>query len=300
MTSLDDARAQFDVEPGYFNTASLGVPPRQVVDVVRASVDAWQHGRDSLANYDDAVARSRAAFARLVGVQPEQIAIGATVSSLVGLVAVSLPAGAEVLVPDIDFTSVLFPFAAQEARGVTVRAVPLAELVESITERTTLVATSVVQSADGTVLDLDALTSAARAHGAQTLVDGTQACGWLPIDVSDVDYFVAATYKWLMAPRGAAMLAVRPDRLDGLIPHSAGWYAGADVWGDTIYGLPMRLAETARRLDTSPAVVAWAGTAAALEFVELTDVEAIREYDVALANRLRAGLGLAPGESAVV
>ncbi len=62
----------------------------------------------------------------------------------------------------------------------------------------------------------------------------------------------------------------------------------------------MRLAETARRLDTSPAVLAWAGTAPALEFIEQVGVEAIHEYDVTLANRLRAGLGLPPGESAIV
>jgi selenocysteine lyase/cysteine desulfurase len=297
--NLDQARAQFEIEPGYFNTASYGAPPRVVTEAVRASLDAWQRGRDSLPNYDEAVDRSRAAFARLVNVRPEQVAIGATVSSMVGLVAAALPAGAEVLVADGDFASVLYPFAAQEPRGVTLRSVPLGELVDSITDRTTLVAVSAAQSSDGAVLDLKALTSTARAHGALTLVDGTQACGWLPVDASDVDYFVAATYKWLLAPRGAALLAVHPGRLDALIPNVAGWYAGEDVWGD-IYGLPMRLAETARRLDTSPVVLAWAGTAAALEFVEQVDVAAIHEYDVALANRLRAGLGLPAGESAIV
>jgi selenocysteine lyase/cysteine desulfurase len=297
---MDDARKQFEIEPGYFNTASLGVPPRPVLEAVLAGVDAWRRGRDSLADYDEAVARSRAAFGRLVNVDPEQVAIGATVSSLVGLVATGVPDGAEVLVADGDFTSVLYPFAVQAVRGVTLRSVPLAELVGAITDRTALVAVSLVQSADGAVLDLGALTAAARAHGALTMVDGTQACGWLPVDAADVDYFVAATYKWLLAPRGAAMLAVHSGRLDALVPHAAGWYAGADVWGDTIYGLPARLASTARRLDTSPAVLAWAGTAPALEFLEQVGVAAIRDHDVALANRLRAGLGLPPGESAIV
>lgn len=298
--TLDDARALFDVEPGYFNTASLGVPPRPVLDAVRAGVEAWQRSRASLADYDEAVDRSRAAFGRLMDVEPERIAIGATVSSLVGLIAASLPPGAEVLVPEGEFASVIYPFAAQEPRGVTVRSVPLANLVGSITDRTTLVAASVVQSADGTVLDLDALTSAARAHSALTVVDGTQACGWLPLSVAEVDFFVAATYKWLMAPRGAALLAVHPDRLDEVLPHAAGWYAGADVWGDTIYGLPLRLAESARRLDTSPVVLAWAGTAPALEFVEQVGVKAIHDYDVTLANRLRAGLGVPAGDSPIV
>jgi selenocysteine lyase/cysteine desulfurase len=290
----------FDVEPGYFNTASLGVPPRPVVDAVREGIDAWQRGRASLQDYDEPVDRSRAAFARMVGVEPERIAIGATVSSLVALVASSLKAGAEVLVADGDFTSVTFPFAAQEPRGVTVRSVPLADLIGAITERTTLVAASLVQSADGAVLDLLALTRAARALGVRSLVEGRQAGGWLPVDAADVDYFVAATYKWLLSPRGAALLAVHPDRLATITPNAAGWYAGEDVWGDTIYGLPMRLAAGTRRLDTAPAVLAWAGTAPALEFVEEVGVKAIHDYDVALANRLRAGLGLPVGESPIV
>jgi selenocysteine lyase/cysteine desulfurase len=298
--TLDEARTFFDAEPGYFNTASLGVPPRPVLDAVQIGVEAWRRAQDSLADYDEAVARSRAALGRMVGVEPDRIAIGATISGLVGLVAASLPPGAEVLVADGDFASVVFPFAAQEPRGVSVRSVPLAELTSSISDRTTLVAVSAVQSADGAVLDVGALAAAARAHGAQTLVDGTQACGWFPIDAAGIDYFVAATYKWLLSPRGAALLAVHPDRLDALIPAAAGWYAGADVWGDTIYGMPLRLANTARRLDTSPVVLAWAGTAAGLEFVEQVGVEAIGKHDVALANRLRAGLGMPVGESAIV
>ncbi len=290
----------FDVEPGYFNTASMGVPPRPVLDAVREAVDLWQRGRASLAAYDDAVDRSRAAFSRLIGVEQERIAIGATVSSVVSLVATAVPAGSEILVADGDFSSVLFPFAAQEARGVTVRSVPLAELTGAITDRTTLVAVSLVQSADGTVLDLGELTRTARAHGAQTLVDGTQACGWLPVDAADVDYFVAATYKWLLGPRGAALLAVHPDRLADLTPNAAGWYAGEDVWGETIYGLPMRLAAGTRRLDAAPVVLAWAGTAPALEFIEEVGVKAINAHDVALTNRLRAGLGLPASDSAIL
>jgi selenocysteine lyase/cysteine desulfurase len=62
----------------------------------------------------------------------------------------------------------------------------------------------------------------------------------------------------------------------------------------------MRLADSARRLDTSPAWFSWVGTAAALEVIGQIGVEAIREHDVRLANRFRAGLGLEPSDSAIV
>jgi selenocysteine lyase/cysteine desulfurase len=102
-----------------------------------------------------------------------------------------------------------------------------------------------------------------------------------------------------MSPRGAAFLTVRPAHLDGLRPNAAGWYAGADVWS-SIYGGPLRLATDARRLDTSPAWLSWVGAAASLQLVERTGVEAIHAHDLGLANRLRDGLGLPPGDSAIV
>ncbi len=42
------------------------------------------------------------------------------------------------------------------------------------------------------------------------------------------------------------------------------------------------------------------GTAPALELIEQVGVESIRAHDVALANRFRDGLGMPPGDSAIV
>jgi len=60
------------------------------------------------------------------------------------------------------------------------------------------------------------------------------------------------------------------------------------------------LAADARRFDLSPAWFSWVGTQPALEVIERIGVPAIHEHDVALANRFRAGLGLKPGNSAIV
>jgi selenocysteine lyase/cysteine desulfurase len=94
-------------------------------------------------------------------------------------------------------------------------------------------------------------------------------------------------------------MAVRPERLELLAPLAAGWYSQPDPWG-SIYGPYLRLAEDARRLDLSPAWIAFVGAAAALEHIERTGVEAIHAHDVGLANRFRAGLGLPPADSAIV
>ena len=94
-------------------------------------------------------------------------------------------------------------------------------------------------------------------------------------------------------------MSVSPEAAETLIPHAAGWYAGDDVW-DSIYGAPLRLAETARRFDISPAWLMWVGTLPALELLEELGIARVGAHDVELANRLRASLGLPPSDSPIV
>ncbi len=293
-----DLRALFSPEPGYLNTASLGVPPATALDAVQVVLDGWRRGVLQPPDFDEAVNRSRRAWAVLSGVPVAQVAVASAVSELVGLVAAALPDGARVMTAQGEFTSVLFPFLVHADRGVSVEEVPLDDLPAQC-GRADLVAVSCVQSADGRLVDLPAVLAAARAAGTRVLLDTTQSCGWLPLDVSAVDLVVCGGYKWLLCPRGTAFLYVRPDRMDELRPHSAGWYAGDDPW-TSIYGSPLRLAPDARRFDVSPAWFSWTGAAVALELLAGLDQEAVHRHDVALANLFLHRMGLPPQGSAIV
>ena len=293
------ALTRFPAVRGHLDAATSGVPPSSSVSAVRAAVDAWAEGRLDGPAFDHDVRRSREAFARIVGVQAHDIACGGSASVFAGLVAAAVPAGGEVLYATGDFTSVVFPMLAQEPRGVRVREVPLERIPEAIDARTSLVAVSAVQSADGRLLDLDALARAAEHHGADTYLDATQAAGWLPIDASRFTFVCASAYKFLLSPRGTALMAVRPEAVERLTPHTAGWYAGEDPWS-TIYGGPLRLPATAKRFDVSPAWTCWAGTAPSLELIAELGPAAIGAYDLALAARLRHGLGMPPSDSAIM
>ncbi|RQX59741.1 aminotransferase, partial [Micromonospora chalcea] len=211
----------------------------------------------------------------------------------------SLPEGATVVVPESEFTSILFPWLVQQERGVRVRTVPLAGLVDAIDAGTDLVAFSVVQSADGVVAPYDEIVAAARAHGAVVVVDATQACGWLPFAADRADAVVVGAYKWLMAPRGAAFAYLAPELRERIRPDAAGWFAGKDPHA-SYYGLPLRLADDARRFDISPSWLCYVGAAPALELLADLDPEEVRAYDVGLANRFLTGLGRPPGDSAIV
>jgi selenocysteine lyase/cysteine desulfurase len=291
---------RFDAGPGYLNTASLGIPPRTTADALHAAVGEWARGERDAPDYDRWVDDARAIFARLVGAAPADVAVAGQVSAFTAMVASALPAGAEVVTYRADFASVVAPLLVQAERGVEVRLVELDEVADAVGPDTALVAVSAVQSADGAVADLDAIAAAAEAHGALTFVDATHACGWLPLDAGRFDFLACAAYKWLLSPRGTAFMAVRPGALEHARPIAAGWFAGEDRWGETLYGPHLRLARDARRLDLSPAWLSWVGTVPALELIEEVGVERIREHDVALANRFRAGLGLPPSDSAIV
>lgn len=293
--------AQQEFAPGttYLNTAALGLPPARTLGALRADQDRWAAGRADARAYDEVVETSRRRYADLVGVPVSTVAVGSQASVFVGVVAASLPDGAEVVVPAGEFTSVGFPFFAQAARGVTVREVPLEHLADAVTSRTALVAAAAVQSADGRLVDLDALSAATLGTGTRVLLDLTQAAGWLPVDAGRFAYTVASGYKWLLAPRGTCFATVRPDLLPGLVPYLAGWYAGEERWS-SIYGGPLRLATDARRLDVSPAWPSWVGQAPSLELLTEVGPAALHSHSVGLADRLRSGLGLPGGRSAIV
>ena len=148
---LADARALWDPDPGWLNTASYGLPPAPAWDELQRALEVWRHGSESWEPWGESTERARRAFARLVQVQPSRVAVGGTVSELLGMVAASLPDRARVVVPEVEFTSNLFPWLVQQDRGVQVVTVPTDRLLDEITPGTTMVATSLVQSSTGEV-----------------------------------------------------------------------------------------------------------------------------------------------------
>ncbi|MET8980257.1 aminotransferase class V-fold PLP-dependent enzyme [Streptomyces sp. NPDC004539] len=279
-------RAEFAPRTTYLNTASSGLLPARAVTAVQEAVTLRAQGLPLDPLWTD-VETCRASYARLTGVPATRVAAGASVAAHTGLIAASLPSGAEVLTADDDFTSVLNPF---HVRGdLKVRTVPLDRLAESIRPGTALVAVSAAQSADGRVADLPALREAARTHGTRTYVDFSQAAGWLPFRADDYDFTASVTFKWLLGPHGSAFLTV-PEDFGDVVPLLAGWIAAEHPW-DSCYGPVVELARSARRFDTTPALFSYAGLRASLQLVEEIGVSTIHAHDLALADRFRTGVG---------
>jgi selenocysteine lyase/cysteine desulfurase len=298
-TALYAARREFSADVIFLNSATMGLPPVRTLEALQDSLSEWASGRAEGPAYDAWVTRARSLYADLVGVDPSLVSAGSQVSVFAGLIAASLPSGSEVLTAAGDFTSILFPFHVQAARGVTVREAPLEHIADAVTNKTALVAVSAVQSADGRLADLDALVAACATTGTRILLDTTQAVGWLPIDAGRFAYTVSGGYKWQLIPRGTAFLTIQRERLDDMLPNNAGWYAGGDRWS-SIYGAPLRLASDARRFDVSPAWLSWVGAVPSLELLTEVGTNALHAHAVALARRFCAGVDLPDQASAIV
>ena len=290
--------AEFLGADGFLNTPTYGLPPQFLVDALLDIIGRWQNGTMDVPSFDEHVRAGRAGYAALTGVSVDSVAMGGTVSSVLGLVAAAIPDGSRVVTLPGEFTSTTFPFAAQEGRGVTVTELPADELVSSAADFD-VVAASLVQSANGAVLDMDALHTQVAGTETMTVIDITQALGWKHVDVGWVDITAAAVYKWLLSPRGTAWMSLS-DRVSRMLtPHNANWYAGEAPW-QTIYGLPLRLADSARRFDVSPTWFSALGAGLALPWLASLDGEAVQAHCLGLANKLRLELDLPQQDSAIV
>ena len=299
---LAEARALFDPAPGttYLDAATYGLPPRPTVAAMHAAVDAWQAGTaDWVRAWDMRGEDCRTAFGALIGAPSESIALIPSASAGVGTIAASLKPADRVVVPDDEFTSLLFPLlVAARERGVSVRCVPFERLADSIEPGTTLVAFSLVQSQSGRTADLPRVVQASRAAGARTLVDATHAIPFVPLD-QPVDYAVCAAYKHLLCPRGVAFMYIARECWDQLQPWLANWRSTSNPYGQ-YYGGPLDLAPTAARFDVSLAWFAWAGAAVSLQLLVEWQRQGLLDEALRLARRLAGQLGLPESVGSVV
>lgn len=289
----------WNAEPGWLNTASYGLPPQPAWEALQVALEEWRGGRTGWVGWQKTADTARESFADLIGVDAADVAVGAQVSQMIAPIASALPNGATVLVPDVEFTSNVYPWVVHADRGVTVRTAPVDVYQEAILPGVDVVAFALVQSATGAVADYKGIIAAARAVGALVVVDATQGCGWVPFDASLADVVVVGAYKWLMSPRGTAFAYMSPGLRARVRPILAGWYAAEENLS-SFFGLPMELASNARAFDISPAWFNWVATAPALDVIRSIGVARIYDWNVGLANRFLAGLGLPPGDSAIV
>lgn len=204
----------------YFRDKSLGTPGRDRLHAVE-----WE---------------ARNLTARLLGASPQDVALLSSATEGLNLLANSIPwqAGDEVVLTDLEFPSNVLAWLRLRDRGVRIRVIPsedgvvtLDRFLQAMTRRTRLVTVSQVSYKTGTQIPfLSALGKEAHRAGARLCVDATQALGRVPVSVAEVDYLVASSYKWLLAPHGLGVVYLSPALRADLVPGSLGWYSCKDIF----------------------------------------------------------------------
>jgi len=220
----------------YLDTAAHAVMPRVAAAAVAAAVEAnRQPYRVDDATFFDASDGLRSAIATLVGGSPHEVALTTGASTGLQVLAQHLEwrLGDEIVMAGGDFPLQYAVWKPMEERAgarltiVSPRDGVLAadDIIAAITERTRVVSLGHVRFDTGELLDAARIAAACRASGAWFVLDVSQSCGAIPIDVRELgaDVVVGAGYKWLLAPYGTGFLWVKDGRLDELLPGPFYW-----------------------------------------------------------------------------
>ena len=218
----------------WINCSHQGALPRVAVDAAHEAI-AWKQAPHNLTSerFTNVPARLRSALSKLLGAPEDEIALANSASYGLHLLANGIPLGDgdEVLLVRGDFPSVVLPWTGLERRGVVLRYLepPLDpdELAATMTPRTRVLCTTWVHSFTGVALDLDAVGSVCRERGVWFVVNGAQAVGARPIDVSatPIDALVSVGFKWLCGPYGTGFCWMRAPLRDSLEVNQTYWLA---------------------------------------------------------------------------
>lgn len=233
----------------FLNHGSFGACPRPVLAAqsrYRARLES-QPLRFFLREYERALTRALETLASFLGASPEGLAFVTNATTGVNSVlrGLDLQSGDEVLVTDqaygacrnaLEFVceragarvvTVPLPWPAHDSAAITTR------ILAAVTSRTRIALVDHITSATGLVLPIHAIVSGLRERGVETLVDGAHGPAQVQLDLDGLGaaWYTGNLHKWVCAPKGAAFLYTREDRVGStrplVISHGAALEHGA-------------------------------------------------------------------------
>ena len=295
----EELRHDFLLDPAvaFLNHGSFGACPRPVFESYQA------HQRDLEWEPIDFLDRrlptllsaARTELARYVNAPPFDLAFVTNATTGVNLAARSLDVrpGDEILTTDLEYGAcdLAWEWLCRRTGAEYVRApIPLplaspAQLVDALfgraTERTRVVYVSHLTSSTALVLPVEEIVSRARELGLVTIVDGAHAPAHVPVDLAALgaDFYSGNAHKWLLAPKGAGFLHVRPEHQERVDAATVSWgYAKGTPFQERIEMQGTR----------DPA--AWLAVPDAIRYQAERDWDAVRERCRALTREARAEL----------
>jgi len=299
MDSVQKIREQFPITESkvFLNHAAQSPLPKPVADAIHRYTDDYSKFGTSLIECDR---WGKPQFANLIGAKSEEIALIENTSVGLNIAASVLhyPPGSNMVTTDLEYPSVVYPWLRKNlgAKVHYVKSihgkVSLDDMEKAVDDKTVAVAISHVEYVNGFRHNLRVLSEMAHEHGAYLIVDAIQSVGTMPINVKtdDVDFLMAACYKWLLSPSGAAYLYVKDELIEEFEPPYVGWasvkpevFKTTDFWD--IWNL--KLSKTASRFEVgSPSTISFVGAAEAMKMLLNCGTENIKRIIIKLTDRL--------------
>jgi isopenicillin-N epimerase len=303
----------------FLNHGSFGACPRPVFEAYQACQLELERrpveflGRRSA----ELLASARARLAGHVGATPDDLVFIPNTTTGVNTVArsLALEPGDEVLATDQEYGACdnVWELVCSRAGARYVRRelpLPLpgpGEVAEAIwsgvTPATRVLYLSHITSTTALILPVADLCRRARAAGILSVIDGAHVPGQLELDLEAVgaDVYVANCHKWLCAPKGAALLHVRPERQLDFDAAVVSWGYSTRVEGHTSFDGYLGTTPFVRRHQWQGTrdISAFLSVPAAIDFQREHGWEEVRRRCHAMALDLRDRVGALTGLSSV-
>jgi selenocysteine lyase/cysteine desulfurase len=280
--TIDEFADSFDEEPGYLDFARIGAIDPLVREEDQSLSTLLGRARfGTIATLEEQEARAAAAAATLVGFPVDQVVFQPSTSQ--GLIHVMFGLTGEVALSPGEFPSSTFAVQrAADALGTLTprwletehgRITP-GTLRDQLTDTTTAVCVSLVDSRTGYLADLDGIR---QVIGDRLLiVDAIQGFGVVDAPYELADVVVSGGQKWVRAGFGTGFLALSDRAIDQVRPTLSG-FTGTDVPGTPFDEVPSATRGVGAFRISNPDLLAQARFATALEHLAAVGVPAIRD-----------------------
>lgn len=277
---------------------SLGAPPRTTMAAVTRTVEEEWAGRLvggwNVSGWYDLPLTTGDRLAPLIGVGPGQVVVGESTSiAIVKAVSAALGLRPDRRVIISDLAS--FPTdrymvegLAKALGGYEIRDLRDGEdlgeaLSGALSDEVACVLLSQVDYRTGARHDTAAVTAQVQASGALMIWDLCHSAGAMQVDMSEADFAVGCTYKYLNGGPGApAFIYVHPRHQAEAEHLLTGWHGHAAPFA---FEPGFRPADGIRRFTVStPHVLSYAPLNAALDIWERVDLAAVRAKSMALTS----------------
>jgi len=236
---LSEIRSEFPIleNKTYLNSCSLGALSQSSMTHLKEFQEVWNDRGASAwySTWGNVIEELRKRVSAFLSIQPQELALLPSTSTALSVIAecFDYKNRNKIICTDLDFPTLAFQWAVKPEIELVVLPtidgihIDPQQFAEAVDEKTAFIATSHVFYTTGYIQDLEVLGNIAHEAGAFLLIDGYQAPGQIPVNLSksSADFYTAGSLKWLCGGPGLSYLYVRNQLIEKMQPRITSWFA---------------------------------------------------------------------------